>query len=200
MRPPISLGLLVVFALVTFGLRSAQHRRETGSSGFVGMSSRVGSAGWLGGVLFGLSCVLAAGAPVAELAALVGPVLPVTRAMAIAGAAIAALGIGVTYAAQRAMGRSWRIGVRESERTELVVSGPFRIVRNPIFSCMMLTGIGLALLLPNPIAIASLACLFTGVELQVRAVEEPYLRRVHGERYAAYCARVGRFVPFLGRG
>jgi protein-S-isoprenylcysteine O-methyltransferase Ste14 len=35
--------------------------------------------------------------------------------------------------------------------------------------------------------------------LQVRAVEEPYLLSVHGDAYATYAARVGRFVPGVGR-
>ncbi len=37
------------------------------------------------------------------------------------------------------------------------------------------------------------------VELHVRLLEEPYLLRVHGEHYAAYAARVGRFIPGIGR-
>ena len=41
--------------------------------------------------------------------------------------------------------------------------------------------------------------LVAAVQLQVRVVEEPYLRRVHGRVYRGYAARVGRFVPGLGR-
>ncbi len=41
--------------------------------------------------------------------------------------------------------------------------------------------------------------LVVALELQTRAVEESHLRRLHGSRYAAYAARVGRFVPGLGR-
>ena len=37
------------------------------------------------------------------------------------------------------------------------------------------------------------------VQLQVRVVEEPYLLATHGKTYAAYAARVGRFVPGAGR-
>jgi protein-S-isoprenylcysteine O-methyltransferase Ste14 len=39
------------------------------------------------------------------------------------------------------MGASWRIGVDPSERTDLVTGGAFALVRNPIFSAMLLTGI-----------------------------------------------------------
>src|SRR5918996_1007579 len=38
-----------------------------------------------------------------------------------------------------------------------------------------------------------------GLEMQVRLVEEPYLRRAHGDEFGAYEARVGRFVPGVGR-
>ena len=38
-----------------------------------------------------------------------------------------------------------------------------------------------------------------GVELQVRAVEEPYLVRTHGDDYRLYCEAVGRFIPGIGR-
>ncbi|WP_187438270.1 hypothetical protein [Actinomadura decatromicini] len=37
------------------------------------------------------------------------------------------------------------------------------------------------------------------IELQVRAVEEPYLRRLHARDYDRYAAEVGRFLPALGR-
>jgi protein-S-isoprenylcysteine O-methyltransferase Ste14 len=118
--------------------------------------------------------------------------------VAVLGALVTIAGILLTWLAQQAMGTSWRIGVLEAERTELVTTGLFAVVRNPIFSCMLLTAAGFVLLLPNALTLTSAVCLFLAIELQVRAVEEPYLLRTHGEAYAAYCGRVGRFVPGLG--
>lgn len=46
---------------------------------------------------------------------------------------------------------------------------------------------------------AALVALVAAVQLQVRVVEEPYLRTVHGAAYETYAARTGRFVPGLGR-
>ncbi len=43
------------------------------------------------------------------------------------------------------------------------------------------------------------AALWFGIEAPVRAVEEPYLMRSHGEAYADYAASVGRFLPGLGQ-
>jgi protein-S-isoprenylcysteine O-methyltransferase Ste14 len=63
---------------------------------------------------------------------------------------------------------------------------------------MLATGFGLALMVPNVLAVAGAAGLLLGLERHVRLVEEPYLARVHGESYIRYTERVGRFVPGLG--
>ena len=44
-----------------------------------------------------------------------------------------------------------------------------------------------------------LVALAIAIELQVRCVEEPHLREQHGPAYADYEARVGRFLPSVGR-
>ena len=121
------------------------------------------------------------------------------RAAHIVGAILAVTGIAATLAAQIAMGTSWRIGVDEDERTELVTHGPFALVRNPIFSAMIPTALGLTLLVPSVVAIIGLLGLIVALELQVRRIEEPYLLRTHGAVYADYAARVGRFMPAVGR-
>ena len=49
------------------------------------------------------------------------------------------------------------------------------------------------------LALAALGAAVFSLEVQVRFVEEPYLRRTHGESYRAYEREVGRFVPLMGR-
>ncbi|WP_169786243.1 ArsR family transcriptional regulator [Streptomyces yerevanensis] len=49
------------------------------------------------------------------------------------------------------------------------------------------------------IVIASLAALVIAIELQVRVVEEPYLRQAHGAAYLDYATAAGRFIPAIGR-
>jgi protein-S-isoprenylcysteine O-methyltransferase Ste14/putative flippase GtrA len=114
-----------------------------------------------------------------------------------AGAVLAILGIAVTLAAQLAMGASWRADVDPDARTALVTTGPFRVVRNPIFTATAATG--LALLIPNLLAVAMLVAFVTALQVQVRLVEEPYLHRVHGILWERYAARTGRFLPWIGR-
>ena len=84
----------------------------------------------------------------------------------------------------------WRIGVDESERTALVTESAFRVARNPIFTAMVITAIGITMMVPNPLALAGLAALLVALELQVRGVEEPYLRTVHGNTYLSYASHV----------
>jgi protein-S-isoprenylcysteine O-methyltransferase Ste14 len=139
------------------------------------------------------------GAPVAELAGL-PPVAvadePMVRGL---GILLAVLGILLAFGAQLGLGASWRIGVDESERTTLVTTGPFRLVRNPIFVAVILTFVGMALIVPNLVAVAGVIVAAVGIEAQVRLVEEPYLCRAHGMAYTDYASRVGRFVPGVGR-
>ena len=198
--PVLALVLYVVYLLLAFGLRTFLQVRRTGSSGFKGIGGRPGSAEWLAGVGFAVALVLGFSAPVLALFDVHEPIGALDGHGAhAAGTVLALAGIGATLYAQLAMGTSWRIGVDPQERTELVTSGPFALVRNPIFSAMLPTALGLVLIVPSWIAIAGLAGLFVALELQVRVVEEPYLLRTHGDVYAAYAGRVGRFVPGLGR-
>lgn len=196
----LALVLYAVYLALAFGLRTVVQLRRTGSSGFHGVGGRPGSAEWLVGVGFAVALTLGATAPVLALADVVEPIgaLDITPLHA-AGAVLSVAGIAGTLWAQLAMGTSWRIGVDPDERTELVTDGPFALVRNPIFSAMIPTALGLTLLVPSVVAIAGLVGLVVALELQVRVVEEPYLMRAQGEPYAAYAARVGRFVPGVGR-
>ena len=195
-----ALGAYVLYFALAFGWRTLLQVRRTGSSGFKGISGRAGSPEWLAGVLFVLALLVGAAAPVLALADWVEPIDQLDRAVVhVLGVALFALGLTGTLAAQVAMGTSWRIGVDESERTALVTRGPFGLVRNPIFAAMLPTSLGLTLMVPSVVALTGLAALVVALQLQVRVVEEPYLRRTQGSAYADYAARVGRFIPGLGR-
>ena len=110
---------------------------------------------------------------------------------------LAAFGVVGTSLTEQGMGGSWRVGVDEGERTALVPAGAFALVSNPLFTATLVTGAGLALIVPNAVAILGSARLLVAIELQVKVVEEPFLRRPHGERYQTYLPTVGRFFRAL---
>lgn len=195
----LALAFYVVYLSLAFGLRSLLQWRATGSTGFIGVGGRPGSPEWLAGVLFVVALAMGATAPALALADALEPVDALNQTAAHAtGIGLALLGVCLTLYAQIAMGASWRIGVNPDERTDLVTSGPFAVVRNPIFAAMIPTALGLTLMVPSVLAIFGFVALIVALELQVRVVEEPYLVRVQGAAYARYAAQTGRFVPRAG--
>ena len=167
----LALALYGVYVLLAFGLRTWVQWRRTGSTGFHGLGGRPGSAEWLAGAGFVVALGMGAAAPVLALADVLEPIAALDGPAAqVAGAILSVAGIGLTLAAQLAMGDSWRIGVDPGERTALVTDGPFAHVRNPIFSAMIPTALGLTLLVPSVLAIAGLVALVLALELQVRVV------------------------------
>ncbi len=95
--------------------------------------------------------------------------------------------------AQVHMQKSWRIGIDEDVKTELVQTGLFKFSRNPIFLGMRVMLLGLFLVLPNA---ATLVILFIGdllIQIQVR-LEEEFLTRTHGKGYLAYQKQVRRWI------
>ena len=194
----LALVLYVVWFMLAFVVRGLLQKRRTGDAGFRGVSDPRSTEAVVG-LLFFVALVAGVAAPIAGLLGLDAvPSLDAT-AVRLSGLVVACGGIVAPFVAQLSMGESWRVGVDPGERTELVTDGAFNIVRNPIFSAMLVTAVGLALMVPNWFALAGAAALVGALELQVRIVEEPYLRAVHGAAYRSYERRVGRFVPFLGR-
>lgn len=206
LRPAVALALLVAFAAVGFGWRTVVQVRRHGDTGWrfqrSGVDRVVAPALVLGFLLVAAGPVLAlaAGSAAAPggVRALVGSGAASVVA-AVAGVALAVVAGVATVVAQVQMGASWRIGVRAGERTDLVTSGLFRLVRNPIFTGMLAVAAGLALLVPNAPTIAGAVIAAVAIAVQVRLVEEPNLVAVHGDAYRRWAASTGRFLPGLGR-
>ncbi|MGO8966651.1 methyltransferase family protein [Mycobacterium sp.] len=193
----IALVLLAVFGVLGFGWRSWLQHRRTGSTGFRGVSGRIGSVEWVAGVGFVVGLVASVVGPALQLCRVIVP-LGNADWMHVTGIVVATIGIALTVWAQLDMGDAWRIGVDASETTELVQSRIFGLMRNPIYAAMLVFDVGIALLTTNFVTIAGLVLAIAALELQVRRVEEPYLLAKHGAAYRRYTARVGRFIPGVG--
>lgn len=190
MRLTASIEVLGLY-LIAFGIRSLWQRMRTGKTGFAGVRKGARTPEKFSALLMVIVLTL-------------GPIAPWTGSILFGwgqqlGSVVAGSGIALTLLAQLQMGLSWRIGVDPTEQTALVTSGVFALVRNPVFSAMLLTSIGIALMAPTAVSLALPPLLLLALEIQVRLVEEPYLMRTHGHSYAQWAARTGRFVPGLGR-
>ena len=200
-----ALPLIAVLAFygLGFGWRTWVQLRRYGSSGIVLFrSGRPGQH--LREALFVVLAVallaeaaLAAVAP-RRLPGLV-PLAPATAAVLRATGTVMVLGAtALMLAAQLDLGASWRVGIDEGARPGLVTGGLYRYSRNPIYVAMLAALLGFALLLPSWISLGLLIGAGLGIRRHV-GDEEAYLGRTYGEEYRRYAARVGRFVPGVGR-
>jgi protein-S-isoprenylcysteine O-methyltransferase Ste14 len=197
--PLVALALCVVYLLLVFGLRSLLRWRSTGSSGVTPPGGRHYEEG-AADALFLVGLVLDLGAPLLVIAG----ALPVLEGLAgltatVVGSLLFAGAIAFALMAQHEMGAAWRTGVVAVADDPLVTSGPFALVRHPVYTATLVASLAVALIVPTALAVLALAACVAGLELQTRAVEEPHLLSRHGEAYRAYARRTGRFAPLLGR-
>lgn len=112
----------------------------------------------------------------------------------ITGIILAALGVFVFVISMTTMRNSWRAGVPENEKTELVTSGIYRYSRNPAFLGFDMMYIGILVAFFNwwLYAITFLAVLM--LHLQIVNVEEDYLIVTFGDEYLSYKKQVCRYL------
>jgi protein-S-isoprenylcysteine O-methyltransferase Ste14 len=97
------------------------------------------------------------------------------------------------FVAQVQMDKSWRIGIDEKHKTELITKGIFSISRNPIFLGMILTVLGLFLLLPNAITFFLTLATYFIIQIQIR-LEEEFLEKQHSDNYLNYKSKTKRLI------
>jgi protein-S-isoprenylcysteine O-methyltransferase Ste14 len=190
--------LLAAFVAVLFVWPVRRLRRETGAQAMVlhrrdAPGQRVGALAFLG-VQVGvgvLALAYAIGGPDT-----VGAVRPGGWLVA-AGLLLCLAGLAIVAVAQRQMGPSFRIGI-DAERTPLVGRGLFGVVRNPIFSGLLVMLAGVVALAPGVWSVSLWLAALGAIAWQTR-LEERHLLALHGEAYRRYAERTGRFVPGVGR-
>ena len=97
--------------------------------------------------------------------------------------------------AARTMGANWSIVARMRPGHELVTSGPFGIVRHPIYLAMLLFMLSLAAATAHEQALWLAVPVFVLGTLIRTTREEALLRAQFGAAYEAYAGRVKRFIP-----
>lgn len=151
------------------------------------------------GVLFRLTLIATAVIVVLAtfLPNLYGYLVPIDylthSALITSGVTLLSIAVIWVLIAQVHIQKSWRIGIDEDVKTDLVQTGLFKISRNPIFLGMRVMLLGLFFVLPSA---ASLVVLIAGdllIQIQVR-LEEEFLTRMHGQTYRDYKKQVRRWL------
>lgn len=110
------------------------------------------------------------------------------------GIVVAILGDVIFIISVWTMRDSWRAGVSETDKTELVTGGIYQISRNPAFLGFDLVYIGILMMFFNwgLLAVSTLAALM--FHLQIVNVEEDFLMKAFGDEYLEYKKKVNRYL------
>jgi protein-S-isoprenylcysteine O-methyltransferase len=123
--------------------------------------------------------------------------LPHARMFASAGLVLFFAGLILRWWAIITLGRFFTVDVAIEKDHELVERGPFRIVRHPSYSGVLLAFVGLGLSLGNWAALLVILIPIGAAFIHRMNVEEDALFRALGPRYAEYMKRTKRLVPFV---
>ena len=125
-----------------------------------------------------------------------------SRSTGAAGAAgrrhscLAVLAVIISWTSIRALGKQLRVHAGLYSDHELVRSGPYRIVRHPIYAGMLAMYLATALIRSAwPMALIGLAIFIAGTEIRVR-IEDGLLASRFGKQFAEYKASVPAYIPF----
>ena len=111
------------------------------------------------------------------------------------GLVLFALGLAFAIWARINIGRNWGGPMTQKEEPELVTSGPYRLVRHPIYSGIVAAGLGTAVALSwywlFAVVLAGVYFIYSAT------VEERYLAEQFPDRYPAYKRSTKMLIPFI---
>ena len=112
-------------------------------------------------------------------------------------AALTATGIAFTWWARIHLGRLWSGNVTKKTGHHVVDTGPYRIVRHPIYTGIILASYATAVASGTLVAFVGATVMLLGWYIKAR-LEERFLRlELDAQAYDAYAARVPMLIPFV---
>lgn len=132
----------------------------------------------------------------------VRPTLPWAAASSIVSSILVALigaaAVLIFVASVTAMGKNWSVVTRTRSDHQLVRTGPFAIVRHPIYFALLLYLLSMGLAFGHLLnLLVALPLFLAGTMIRVRE-EEKLLRDLFGDDHARYVREVPAFIPFIG--
>src|SRR6185437_7346962 len=113
------------------------------------------------------------------------------------GVALCLLGFSLAISARRHLGRNWGLPMSRKEQSELVTSGPYALIRHPIYTGLILAMLGSALgvdvAYALPLLVAGPYFIYSARR------EEAVMLQLFPKQYGAYMARTGMLAPRLFR-
>lgn len=146
-------------------------------------------------LVFVLAALLLVRAPL-HLGALSRRFVPFSSIVGYIGLALTIVGLAFAIWARFYLGRNWSARVTIKKDHELVRSGPYAVVRHPIYSGIILALAGSVVGFGEIRALLGFAVVIVGFVLKSR-LEEKFMSEQFGEEYARYRQNVKSLIPFV---
>jgi protein-S-isoprenylcysteine O-methyltransferase Ste14 len=122
--------------------------------------------------------------------------VPDTPATFFIGVAVLVFGLAFSIWARRTLGRNWSGVVTVKQDHELVRSGPYRFVRHPIYTGLLIAFVGTAIARGEWRGIVAILIVFAALWRKLK-VEERFMIETFGDAYLRYRAEVRALIPFV---
>jgi protein-S-isoprenylcysteine O-methyltransferase Ste14 len=127
------------------------------------------------------------------------PIWHINYTGAYALAALMLAGLSLTWWARIYLGPLWSSTITRKEGHKIIDTGPYALVRHPIYSGLMVALVATAAAEGRLTALLGAALIILGVWLKARTEERFLLAELGPEIYGAYCRRVPMLIPYLPR-
>jgi protein-S-isoprenylcysteine O-methyltransferase Ste14 len=121
--------------------------------------------------------------------------LPLPDALRFIGMGVGVSGVLGLHAVHRALGKHFSAELELNGEHALITSGPYQLIRHPMYTCLFMVFIGGALISANALIAGFALANIVVLSLRVKK-EEALMAERFKEYYAEYCSRTGRFLPF----
>jgi protein-S-isoprenylcysteine O-methyltransferase Ste14 len=112
------------------------------------------------------------------------------------GAAVTIAGLLFAVWAREHLGRNWSRSVTIKQDHELITSGPYAVVRHPIYTGILAGFLGTAIALSQVRGLIAVVLIFLVLWAKL-SMEEKWMRSQFGETYTAYAHHTSALVPYL---
>jgi protein-S-isoprenylcysteine O-methyltransferase Ste14 len=112
------------------------------------------------------------------------------------GAAVTIAGLLFAVWAREHLGRNWSHSVTIKQGHELITSGPYAVVRHPIYTGILTGFLGMAIAISEVRGFLAFVLVFFALWVKLR-IEETWMRCQFGETYASYARQTAGLVPYL---
>jgi protein-S-isoprenylcysteine O-methyltransferase Ste14 len=123
-------------------------------------------------------------------------IIPHNNAILGAVAILCICGLGFCFWARAVLGGNWSGTVTLKENHELIVRGPYRLVRHPIYTGLLAMVIATVMQQGHIAGIIGLILVFVSLWIKL-GEEEELMRKQFPDQYAAYGEQVKRIIPFV---